>query len=282
MKHTNTQTLSAKVNGLWLDATFEGKPKTNAAPHGDIDYHIIHDHVNYEVFLPTDGHIELITEKEKRVYEGTALIIPPRKRHFTVIHGNAVTFFLSAARQSDALLLHRLRARADHDGAFEIRMTEALLANTAGLISAMQSSTACARTRGAAYLTLILSDITEALGVFDRNEDRTEAPPAYFPIIESFINAHYKDEGGITALAEALHLSTRQTQRVVYGLYGETLTAVIRSKRMAVAAILLKNTDKPVSAVAIEAGYANEGRFYDAFKRHFSMTPLTYRKIYRE
>ena len=42
---------------------------------------------------------------------------------------------------------------------------------------------------------------------------------------------------------------------------------------------LLKNTDKPINAIALETGYVNEKYFRKLFKKMVGIKPSEYRKL---
>ena len=61
-------------------------------------------------------------------------------------------------------------------------------------------------------------------------------------------------------------------------LYGKTLYNYFNEKKMIMAKKLLTNTDKNISEIAYEFGFANPSNFSASFKRYFSSTPNEYRQ----
>jgi AraC-like DNA-binding protein len=52
----------------------------------------------------------------------------------------------------------------------------------------------------------------------------------------------------------------------------------LASWRMSLAADLLRQGDEPILRVATEVGYSSPFTFSTAFKRHYGLSPLTYRR----
>jgi AraC-like DNA-binding protein len=62
------------------------------------------------------------------------------------------------------------------------------------------------------------------------------------------------------------------------GVYGTSIYAFMRSYRMQVAAVLLREGTDSVTEIANKVGYINSSKFAFAFKQVMSMPPLEYRK----
>lgn len=91
-----------------------------------------------------------------------------------------------------------------------------------------------------------------------------------------------KEDHTVDALAEASGVSPSSFKKYFVMVYGEPVSEYVRGKRMELAGRLLRETNRSVSDVAEEAGYAHQGKFGSAFKRYTGLTPLEYRRRYRE
>lgn len=78
-------------------------------------------------------------------------------------------------------------------------------------------------------------------------------------------------------LGSELSLSKVQMYRKVKALTGKTPAEVLREMRMQKAYSLLKQTDKTISEVAAEVGFAIPGYFSACFKKKFGITPTELR-----
>lgn len=99
------------------------------------------------------------------------------------------------------------------------------------------------------------------------------------PVLEDTFLYHYKDLT-ITELADLLHLSVRQTQRLLKERFGKTFTQKRTEARMAAASQLLRDTYLSVTEISERAGFSNIEHFSTAFRRETGYSPREYRKIF--
>lgn len=81
-------------------------------------------------------------------------------------------------------------------------------------------------------------------------------------------------------LAAQLHLSISRFQHLYKEIFRSTFQQDLIKSRMGYAKNLLRNTSRPVSAVALECGYPSPEHFYRQFKKHTGITPKDYREEY--
>lgn len=77
----------------------------------------------------------------------------------------------------------------------------------------------------------------------------------------------------IEALAEVAHLSASQFKTLFKVNLGQSTRDYIATRRMEKAKTLLRNTDYPVSVVAVDVGYHDASAFTRRFRNHFGQTP---------
>lgn len=129
-----------------------------------------------------------------------------------------------------------------------------------------------------ATLQLIFYNIMDTNAILSSRG--TSAKESYLLIIENIVNSKSLDPTAkvdLGMVAEALHLSRRQTARTVYKYFGTTLAELVNEKRMAVAELLLSTTNMPISEVATHAGFATENYFFIKFKKAYGISPLVFR-----
>lgn len=80
-------------------------------------------------------------------------------------------------------------------------------------------------------------------------------------------------------LAERLHLSRTQVNRLLKKNYGVTFREKLIRARMVRAAWLLTHTDLRVEEVAVTVGYSSLSAFHEMFRSRFDTTPEKYRVI---
>ncbi len=78
----------------------------------------------------------------------------------------------------------------------------------------------------------------------------------------------------------ALNFKISETSLKTYfkAVYGESLPAFIKNLRLETAADMLIQTKQSVNDIANSVGYLSQSKFASAFKEHFNLTPLEYRK----
>ncbi len=82
----------------------------------------------------------------------------------------------------------------------------------------------------------------------------------------------------IEATARRLHVSKRRLERHFSRAVGLSPTLAYRMIRLEHAEFLLRSTDRPVTAIAVEAGFCDASHFIRAFRQRRGMTPVAYRE----
>ena len=87
------------------------------------------------------------------------------------------------------------------------------------------------------------------------------------------------DDGGISGLAAALHVSQRHIHRTLVAAVGVGPSALAQSRRAQTARLLLEQTDLAVSEIAFASGFSSLRQFNDIIKREFGSAPSALRKV---
>ena len=96
-------------------------------------------------------------------------------------------------------------------------------------------------------------------------------------LIEDYFLYEYQ-QLSLQELSQRLHLSPRQTERLLKERYGKTFSQKKAEARMSAAAELLRYSAGSVTAIAEELGYGSIEHFSSAFRRYFGETPTAYRR----
>ena len=86
------------------------------------------------------------------------------------------------------------------------------------------------------------------------------------------------NEFSIGSLSEKCNMSEKNFRRIFSYVYDKTPYAFLQEFRINKAEILLLNTSKSVSEIAIACGFSDVYSFSHSFKKHSGMSPLDYRK----
>lgn len=92
----------------------------------------------------------------------------------------------------------------------------------------------------------------------------------YSFLICEFFSEHYHEDLHLCDLAKALHLSERQTERLVIQSTGHTFRQELATVRIHVATHLLKTTDISLDEVSRYVGYRSYAGFWKAMKKYGS------------
>jgi len=131
------------------------------------------------------------------------------------------------------------------------------------------------------HFQLILNSvIIEILVKLDRriNLHKISKEENNFDYIKNYIDVHYNEKIDLANLAELSFYSYHRFRHRFKELSGLSPNQYIIKKRIEGAAEMLKSTDKKVSEVAMDCGFATTAQFCQLFKKHVLKTPVEYRK----
>lgn len=96
-----------------------------------------------------------------------------------------------------------------------------------------------------------------------------------------YIREHAKNGIRVDDIATAVNSSRRLLERHFQRILGRTILQEIQRVKVELAKQLLIETDSPISCVAEESGFSNATQMGVTIKRFTKMTPLSYRKNFR-
>ena len=115
-------------------------------------------------------------------------------------------------------------------------------------------------------------------------QEKTAAPstPAMtytrlMPVVEDAFFYRYRTLT-LEELAAVLHLSVRQTQRLLQRYFGKTFSQKLNEARIAAAAQFLLNTGLSVTEIGERTGFSSIEHFSSSFRRFTGFSPTQYRK----
>lgn len=94
----------------------------------------------------------------------------------------------------------------------------------------------------------------------------------------AFVCAHMDSRMTIDQLAKVFHVSPSQLKNCFRSVYGDSVYAYIRTRKMQAAAKLLLETDRTILDIAGACGYDNGSKFARAFCDVVGMTPKAFRQ----
>ncbi|MEA5084137.1 MAG: AraC family transcriptional regulator [Lachnospiraceae bacterium] len=99
--------------------------------------------------------------------------------------------------------------------------------------------------------------------------------------IKEFMTHNLEEHYTLEVLSNNFCIPLTAMKLCFKGVYGTSIYAFMRSYRMQVASVLLRQGTESVTAIANKVGYINASKFAFAFKQVMGMSPLKYRKINR-
>lgn len=97
------------------------------------------------------------------------------------------------------------------------------------------------------------------------------------PVVEDAFFYRYRTLT-LADLAASLHLSIRQTQRLLKRSFGKTFSQKLSEARIAAAAQFLLDTRLSVTEIGERTGFSSIEHFSSSFKRFTGVSPTQYRK----
>ncbi len=112
--------------------------------------------------------------------------------------------------------------------------------------------------------------------------NRPSLPPAQVRLAEeisAYLSAHMDRHTTIKELGEIFHVSPTRVKTCIKNVYGMSVYAFARNRKMHAAARLLRHSDATVLEIAGYFGYDNGSKFAKAFRDVIGMTPAEYRNV---
>lgn len=126
------------------------------------------------------------------------------------------------------------------------------------------------------YATRILSILAENYTFSISASEKIQLRQMVFQDVQEYLFANYRD-ASIKELQKQFHYSRDYFNRLIQEQTGLTYTTYLQEIRLDKAALLLKQTDRPVSEISEAVGYNNLGYFYRLFQNRYGKTPRQYR-----
>jgi transcriptional regulator GlxA family with amidase domain len=128
-------------------------------------------------------------------------------------------------------------------------------------------------------LRILLVDRSETVNAPQPHPPGLE--PSAHPIVKRamlLMEQHLSKALTVDEMAGKLNVSARQFERIFKADTGKTPQAFARALRLRVAAWSLLNTDKPISAVSSECGFADASHMGREFRQIYAVSPSDFRR----
>ena len=116
-----------------------------------------------------------------------------------------------------------------------------------------------------------------SLNTTSEKQNGANVNESYVVLIERAIR-QYTSDITLSSVAQSMHLSTKQTSRIIMKLFKKPLSKLVAERRLTIARELLASTDLPISEIVRRVNFRCENYFYAQFKKMYGLTPRAYRK----
>jgi AraC-like DNA-binding protein len=97
--------------------------------------------------------------------------------------------------------------------------------------------------------------------------------------LRDYLIEHYRENISLAAVAKNMYISPEYLGRIFKSGMGQSPMSFLISIRLEKAKELLENGDLTVAQISRQIGYNDVYHFSKLFKKHFSISPLMYRKL---
>lgn len=93
-----------------------------------------------------------------------------------------------------------------------------------------------------------------------------------------FINSRISDPPDLSEIARSVGVNEFKLKYGFKEMFGSTLFGYLTDKRLNLATLLLRDTEKPISVIALDLGYSSPQHFSNQYKMRFGKSPSQVRK----
>lgn len=262
-----------KIENLGFTATVE-KPLI-LEESGPTQLKNLHYHVMYELFSVADEPIIIHTAERVSEYKNCFICIPPFCKHRTIRKaGFRILFSYDKTGTKPSEFQQFMDLFFSRTEPFEIPASPILTQLQKELENICDFTDSISYEAATSVLKLMFYNIYKLQPSKKKSSAITNE--SYLVKIDDIINAFQKDIT-LQSLADSLHLSTKQTSRILQKNYKKKLSEILIEKRLSIAAELLLRSNKTISEIVEYVNFPSERYFYSQFKKAFGCTPRKYR-----
>ncbi len=237
-----------------------------------------HYHIAHELFFIEDCPLTLFSNNTTSDYKDCILSIPPKFSHTSCRQKDyrLLFSFTSDGKNANNFALF-LKALSESSTPQKLEKDELVMSYVRELSNLISYNDSTNDEIVVSLLKLIFYKIY-TLNTHKRSETNLSTNESYILKIDNIISS-FQDDITLQTVADALHLSTKQASRIITKNYKKTLSALLMEKRLTVASLLLRHTDKTISEIVEYINFPSESYFYLQFKKAYGCTPYKYKKM---
>ena len=265
---------------LLIESLPDSRPASDSGTPG------LHSHEFTELFVFVSGSVRLMTESgQLELCDGEAAVVLPGILHRKLDVGQRTEWYtlsFSGERRTvrdSAGLYRRLRIFFEGNSILIIRNVPCLPEDMRRIEGEFRKADTLQPPLLLVSLLLRMADS----GVMTKIPIPSDRTPVSGEIsrlmkMDEIIEGHYTEDWNADKAAAALHISSRQLDRIARKRYGKSFHHALMDKRFQRAVHLLRDTDMPVTGIIAASGFCSAKSLYREFRQRCGMTPTEFRR----
>lgn len=244
----------------------------------DLNYH---SHKYYECHFVEKGTVKFrMADRDITLSQSEMLIIPPDVGHFAVVRNHSVEshvfeFSLCQVESKEKGIYKTFKELLEKAAVNPVKVSEELISVIREFKNMPFGNTISEYCFDVARLTNVIAIMFNEINTYNATKEEVFETIDWQTLLDLYINMPEKT---LDDLAQATSYSRRQIIRIVYKLYGMSLTDLRNQSRIQTAKELLKKTEYTIDQIALDSGFKSTNAFRESFKNHENITPSEYRK----
>ncbi len=245
----------------------------------------MHSHKFYELFHVLCGKINIHTDTGKiELREGDTVIISPNFMHTTKFTPGSLRICMTFSMKKN-----KKHTRSNYYEAFEkIFSKKYIHTNSVSKypFKRIEYYFQCNHNEKEELIISCLHEIMVLIKMAQGTENPMKAMYSDTNSLRTYIIDDYFFEnfqnGSLMKLAELLHLSSQQTQRIIKKMYNQSFSERITLMKMNCAKSMLMSSNLSIAQIASHCGYNSTNGFFVAFKKFYGQTPNEFRSNHKQ
>lgn len=254
--------------------------------------YVVHSHKYYEFHHTISGSIELRCDESQYVInQNETYIVAPNVLHYLIpledrsLKSSFCFSFTKINRKTNFDLYEFLQMSfSSFDKAVKIPVASDHIYFLNKILSLFYSDKKIDHFKVKTYFVLLINDIAESMhpsenAIISGNEDMLSESDVRHFVAEEFVRKNFNKNISLSDLADTLHLSKKQTERIFYNEFGQSFKEYLSNMRLTSAKSFLTDTSLSVYEISEKVGYGTYNGFYSMFVNKMGISPNEYRTL---
>lgn len=264
------------------DSTFKTLSSNQVSPQIE-KLKTIHFHLDYEIFFINKGDLVVHLTDDVKTFNNSIVLLPPHLLHYSEASDNNYRLQIKIEKKhnsKNSLLFDKISQLFDKTQINTADLTPSIIFLLEELNRGFENNYVAVEEREKSILTLLFLEMLNSYGLKQQTSSSV-SPSNYLLTIDNIINNELDEKIDLQFVADKLHLSTKQTARIIKKHFNCSLSELILQKKLSIACMLLTNTDLKISEIINIINIETNNYFFRIFKKTFGMSPLQYRKTHQ-